>query len=81
MGLFCTEKSKTKIILWFYSGFILTRYSYLREDKLRGGDIARDKMLLRLPFGKYKGQWKTLEVYDNQTKVIIQKYVDGKRIL
>jgi len=66
--------------MWFYSGFRLTRYSYLREEAKKGEEFARNRLLTRLPFGKYKGQWKTLEVYENETKALIQKYVDGQRI-
>lgn len=79
--LFCTNQSKTKIIIWFYSGFVLTRYSYLREENRKGEEFARNRMLTRLAFGKFKGQWKTLEVYNNQTKELIQKYVDGNRVM
>lgn len=81
MSLFCTQRSKTKIIIWFYSDFILTRYSYLREDQKKGEEFARNRMLSRLGFGKYLGQWKTLEVYDNQTKKLVQKYIDGRRVI
>ena len=81
MPLFCSNQSKTKMIIWFYNGFILTRYSYLSEESKKGEEFARNRMLTRLPFGRYLGKWKTVEVYNNVTKELIQKYVDGRRII
>lgn len=67
--------------MWFYNGYRLTRYSYLTEEARKGEDFARRRLLTRLPFGKFKGQWKTLIVYNNQTKEIIQKYIDEQRVI
>lgn len=78
---FDIEKSKTFVCLYLKSGQKLYRSSRLKEDKV-SKETGMKGLYFRFINKKYKGQFHTAIIFDNETKEIIEKYDEyGKRIL
>jgi hypothetical protein len=75
---YCRICSYSKMIIWFKNGSSKTFYSFFNNDqKSRQKGI---EALERIGFAKgFKGMWKSMIVYDNQTREQIRQWKDGVR--
>ena len=78
---FDIEKSKTFVCIYLKSGQKVYRSSRLKEDKL-SKEMGMKGLHHRFVNGKYKGQYYTAIIFDNESKEILEKFDEyGKRIL
>ena len=66
------------MIVWFKNGTSKTFYSFFNND--RKGALHGIEALERIGFSKgFKGEWKSMIVYNNQTREPLRKWKDGTR--
>jgi hypothetical protein len=73
-------KSMSFVCLYLKNGQKIYRSSRLKEDKV-SKEIGMKGLRKRFVNGKYKGQYHTAVIFDNNSKEILEKYDEyGKRI-
>jgi hypothetical protein len=78
---FDIEKSKTFVCIYLKGGQKVYRSSRLKEDKT-SKEMGMRGLRHRFVNGKYKGQYYTAIIFDNESKEILEKFDEyGKRIL
>lgn len=76
---FDINESLTFVCIYLKSGQKVYRSSRLKEDNL-SKEYGIKGLRKRFVHGKYKGQYHTAVIYDNETKEILEKFDEyGKR--
>ncbi len=74
------EKSKTFVCLYLRNGEKVYRSSRIKEDKI-SKEMGMRGLYLRFVNRKYRGQFYTAIIFDNETKEILEKYDEyGKQL-
>lgn len=74
------EKSKTFVCIYLRNGEKVYRSSRMKEDKI-SKEMGMRGLYLRFVNRKYKGQFYTAIIFDNETKEVLEKYDEyGKQI-
>jgi len=78
---FDKEKSKTFVCIYLKSGQKVYRSSRFKEDKI-SKEMGMKGLRHRFVNSKYKGQYHTAIIFDNESKEILEKFDEyGKRLL
>ena len=74
------EKSKTFVCLYLRNGEKVYRSSRIKEDNI-SKEMGMRGLYLRFVNRKYRGQFYTAIIFDNETKEILEKYDEyGKQL-